>query len=101
MPQTLILSPLKLTESPHCTQLPLHSGSCVRLHAGIAPNITAGPTDSTVIDGMSVILHCETSGAPRPAITWQKGTDNTHNHTVGDYDVPYLLNMGPEVVMAS
>uniref|UniRef100_A0A3B4EBP9 Sidekick cell adhesion molecule 2a n=1 Tax=Pygocentrus nattereri TaxID=42514 RepID=A0A3B4EBP9_PYGNA len=39
----------------------------------IAPNITAGPTDSAVIDGMSVILHCETSGAPRPAITWQKG----------------------------
>ncbi|XP_067344021.1 protein sidekick-2 isoform X2 [Channa argus] len=39
----------------------------------IAPNITAGPIDSTVIDGMSVILHCETSGAPRPAITWQKG----------------------------
>ncbi|XP_041939869.1 LOW QUALITY PROTEIN: protein sidekick-2-like [Alosa sapidissima] len=39
----------------------------------IAPNITAGPSDSTVIDGMSVILHCETSGAPRPAITWQKG----------------------------
>ena len=40
---------------------------------GIAPNITAGPTDSAVIDGTSVILHCETSGAPRPAITWQKG----------------------------
>ncbi|MGH0121573.1 UNVERIFIED_CONTAM: hypothetical protein FKN15_040700 [Acipenser sinensis] len=39
----------------------------------ISPNITAGPADSTVIDGMSVILHCETSGAPRPAITWQKG----------------------------
>ncbi|XP_030196012.1 protein sidekick-2 isoform X4 [Gadus morhua] len=39
----------------------------------IAPNITTGPSDSTVIDGMSVILHCETSGAPRPAITWQKG----------------------------
>uniref|UniRef100_A0A3Q3X8V9 Uncharacterized protein n=1 Tax=Mola mola TaxID=94237 RepID=A0A3Q3X8V9_MOLML len=38
----------------------------------IAPNITTGPSDSTVIDGMSVILHCETSGAPRPAITWQK-----------------------------
>lgn len=46
---------------------------CLRLPAGIAPNITAGPSDSTVIDGMSVILHCETSGAPRPAITWQKG----------------------------
>lgn len=40
---------------------------------GIAPNITAGPSDSAVIDGMSIILHCETSGAPRPAITWQKG----------------------------
>uniref|UniRef100_A0A8C1ZRP7 Sidekick cell adhesion molecule 2a n=1 Tax=Cyprinus carpio TaxID=7962 RepID=A0A8C1ZRP7_CYPCA len=39
----------------------------------IAPNITAGPSDSAVIDGMSIILHCETSGAPRPAITWQKG----------------------------
>uniref|UniRef100_G3P9R9 Sidekick cell adhesion molecule 2a n=1 Tax=Gasterosteus aculeatus aculeatus TaxID=481459 RepID=G3P9R9_GASAC len=39
----------------------------------IAPNITSGPSDSAVIDSMSVILHCETSGAPRPAITWQKG----------------------------
>nr|XP_023684921.1 protein sidekick-2-like isoform X1 [Paramormyrops kingsleyae] len=39
----------------------------------IAPNITAGPSDSTVIDGMPVFLHCETSGAPRPAITWQNG----------------------------
>ncbi|KAJ4932428.1 hypothetical protein JOQ06_010850 [Pogonophryne albipinna] len=39
----------------------------------IAPNITVGPSDSAVIDSMSVILHCETSGAPRPAITWQKG----------------------------
>ncbi|XP_036408661.1 protein sidekick-2-like [Megalops cyprinoides] len=39
----------------------------------IAPNITAGPTDSAVIDGLSIVLHCETSGAPRPAITWQKG----------------------------
>ncbi|XP_025783289.1 protein sidekick-2, partial [Puma concolor] len=38
----------------------------------IAPNITRGPLDSTVIDGMSVVLACETSGAPRPAITWQK-----------------------------
>ncbi|XP_055994092.1 protein sidekick-2 [Sorex fumeus] len=39
----------------------------------IAPNITRGPLDSTVIDGVSVVLACETSGAPRPAITWQKG----------------------------
>lgn len=46
---------------------------CLPHLSGIAPNITAGPSDSAVIDGMSVILHCETSGAPRPAITWQKG----------------------------
>ncbi|XP_029455109.1 protein sidekick-2 isoform X2 [Rhinatrema bivittatum] len=39
----------------------------------IAPNITRGPLDSTVIDGMAVVMSCETSGAPRPAITWQKG----------------------------
>ncbi|OCT60398.1 hypothetical protein XELAEV_18046417mg [Xenopus laevis] len=39
----------------------------------IAPNITRAPQDSTVIDGTAVVLQCETSGAPRPAITWQKG----------------------------
>ncbi|XP_075436193.1 LOW QUALITY PROTEIN: protein sidekick-2-like [Ascaphus truei] len=39
----------------------------------IAPNITKGPLDSTVIDGTALVLQCETSGAPRPAITWQKG----------------------------
>ncbi|KAG8564832.1 hypothetical protein GDO81_012588 [Engystomops pustulosus] len=39
----------------------------------IAPNITKGPLDSTVIDGTALVLPCETSGAPRPAITWQKG----------------------------
>lgn len=66
----------------------------VCLPSGIAPNITAGPSDSTVIDGMSVILHCETSGAPRPAITWQKGLYCTHAHTPRDYDVCYLLRMG-------
>ncbi|XP_041941993.1 protein sidekick-2 isoform X3 [Alosa sapidissima] len=44
----------------------------------IAPNITAGPADSAVIDGMSVILHCETAGAPRPAITWQRGGRPNH-----------------------
>lgn len=49
-------------------------GGCAPLcPTGIAPNITRGPQDSTVIDGMAVILNCETSGAPRPAITWQKG----------------------------
>ncbi|KAG8446470.1 hypothetical protein GDO86_014070 [Hymenochirus boettgeri] len=39
----------------------------------IAPNITRGPQDSTVIDGNALVLQCETSGAPRPVVTWQKG----------------------------
>lgn len=64
-----------------CVYLSLSSMSI----SGIAPNITAGPTDSSVIDGTSVILHCETSGAPRPAITWQKGqaliSHLLHTHT--------------------
>ncbi|KAJ8254116.1 hypothetical protein COCON_G00207280 [Conger conger] len=30
----------------------------------IAPHITAGPADSAVIDGLSVILRCDTTGAP-------------------------------------
>lgn len=54
-------------------------------HPGIAPNITAGPSDSAVIDSMSVILHCETSGAPRPAITWQKGAWANSRRYWGDY----------------
>uniref|UniRef100_A0A8C6T0U0 Sidekick cell adhesion molecule 2b n=1 Tax=Neogobius melanostomus TaxID=47308 RepID=A0A8C6T0U0_9GOBI len=39
----------------------------------VQTNTYLAVTSDTVIDGMSVILHCETSGAPRPAITWQKG----------------------------
>lgn len=31
---------------------------------------------------MSVILHCETSGAPRPAITWQKGEHRGQRRSV-------------------
>uniref|UniRef100_A0A671K337 Protein sidekick-2-like n=1 Tax=Sinocyclocheilus anshuiensis TaxID=1608454 RepID=A0A671K337_9TELE len=67
-------SPLRVSSSarPTLRITPFLFLCCASL-TGIAPNITAGPSDSTVIDGMSVILHCETSGAPRPAITWQKG----------------------------
>ncbi|XP_034075948.1 LOW QUALITY PROTEIN: protein sidekick-2-like [Gymnodraco acuticeps] len=54
----------------HAGEIQTHTYLAV---TSIAPNITAGPSDSAVIDSMSVILHCETSGAPRPAITWQKG----------------------------
>lgn len=55
--------------------------SHLSLITGIAPNITRGPLDSTVIDGMAVVLSCETSGAPRPAITWQKGNGELGNYS--------------------
>ena len=67
------LTSVTLLPSLFATLSSLSSFCVFCLPSGIAPNITAGPSDSTVIDGMSVILHCETSGAPRPAITWQKG----------------------------
>ncbi|CAM9401214.1 unnamed protein product [Lampetra planeri] len=41
------------------------------------PNITRGPVDSTAIEGTALTLPCEVSGAPKPAITWFKGTPLT------------------------
>ncbi|XP_023585201.1 protein sidekick-2 [Trichechus manatus latirostris] len=60
-------------EMEKVVDIPCRAKDLLSLLTGIAPNITRGPLDSTVIDGMSVVLACETSGAPRPAITWQKG----------------------------
>ncbi|KAL2297829.1 hypothetical protein Nmel_016394 [Mimus melanotis] len=69
----------------------------------IAPNITRGPQDSTVIDGMSVILNCETSGAPRPAITWQKGEElgTSLDHHAGGRGADVALLSPGERVLAS
>ncbi|EGV95786.1 Protein sidekick-1 [Cricetulus griseus] len=39
----------------------------------IAPAFTQRPVDTTVTDGMTAVLKCEVSGAPKPAITWKRG----------------------------
>ncbi|XP_074201685.1 protein sidekick-1 isoform X2 [Camelus bactrianus] len=39
----------------------------------VAPAFTQLPVDTTVTDGMTAVLSCGVSGAPRPAITWRRG----------------------------
>lgn len=46
---------------------------CQLLPTDIAPAFTQRPVDTTVTDGMTAVLRCEVSGAPKPAITWKKG----------------------------
>lgn len=41
---------------------------------GVSPSFTTPPSDITVTDGTSAVFTCETSGAPKPAIVWRKGT---------------------------
>ncbi|XP_066129570.1 protein sidekick-1 [Saccopteryx bilineata] len=40
----------------------------------VAPIFTGLPMDTTVTDGMTATLSCEVSGAPKPAITWRRGS---------------------------
>uniref|UniRef100_A0A673GMK1 Protein sidekick-1-like n=1 Tax=Sinocyclocheilus rhinocerous TaxID=307959 RepID=A0A673GMK1_9TELE len=40
----------------------------------VSPSFTTPPSDITVTDGMSAVFTCETSGAPKPAIVWRKGS---------------------------
>uniref|UniRef100_A0A8D0G947 Sidekick cell adhesion molecule 1 n=1 Tax=Sphenodon punctatus TaxID=8508 RepID=A0A8D0G947_SPHPU len=39
----------------------------------ITPTFTQPPVDTTVTEGMTAVLTCEVSGAPKPAIIWKKG----------------------------
>nr|XP_006112957.1 protein sidekick-1 isoform X1 [Pelodiscus sinensis]XP_006112958.1 protein sidekick-1 isoform X1 [Pelodiscus sinensis]XP_025034766.1 protein sidekick-1 isoform X1 [Pelodiscus sinensis]XP_025034772.1 protein sidekick-1 isoform X1 [Pelodiscus sinensis]XP_025034774.1 protein sidekick-1 isoform X1 [Pelodiscus sinensis]XP_025034776.1 protein sidekick-1 isoform X1 [Pelodiscus sinensis] len=39
----------------------------------IKPTFTRPPMDTTVTEGMSAVLTCEVTGAPKPAITWKRG----------------------------
>uniref|UniRef100_A0A672KH47 Protein sidekick-1-like n=1 Tax=Sinocyclocheilus grahami TaxID=75366 RepID=A0A672KH47_SINGR len=40
----------------------------------VSPSFTTPPSDITVTDGTSAVFTCETSGAPKPAIVWRKGS---------------------------
>ncbi|XP_068607565.1 protein sidekick-1 [Brachionichthys hirsutus] len=39
-----------------------------------APKFAFPPSDQTVTDGHTALFTCQTSGAPKPAITWRKGS---------------------------
>ncbi|XP_077172326.1 protein sidekick-1 isoform X2 [Paroedura picta] len=39
----------------------------------IAPTFLRPPADTTVTEGMTAVLRCEVSGAPKPAIAWKRG----------------------------
>uniref|UniRef100_A0A665U7P0 Sidekick cell adhesion molecule 1a n=1 Tax=Echeneis naucrates TaxID=173247 RepID=A0A665U7P0_ECHNA len=43
------------------------------LVSSVAPTFTFPPSDQTVTDGNTAVFACQTSGAPKPAITWRKG----------------------------
>uniref|UniRef100_A0A7N6C2C5 Sidekick cell adhesion molecule 1a n=1 Tax=Anabas testudineus TaxID=64144 RepID=A0A7N6C2C5_ANATE len=45
-----------------------------QLHvSSVAPTFASPPSDQTVTDGNTALFTCQTSGAPKPAITWRKG----------------------------
>ncbi|KAB0381550.1 hypothetical protein FD755_003467, partial [Muntiacus reevesi] len=54
----------------------------------VAPAFTQLPVDTTVTDGMTAVLRCEVSGAPRPAIVWRRG-----NHVLasGSVRIPRFM----------
>ncbi|XP_075890891.1 protein sidekick-1-like isoform X2 [Nelusetta ayraudi] len=44
------------------------------LVSSVAPRFTSPPSDNTVTEGNTAVFTCQTSGAPKPAITWRKGS---------------------------
>ncbi|XP_020795716.2 LOW QUALITY PROTEIN: protein sidekick-1-like [Boleophthalmus pectinirostris] len=44
------------------------------LVSSLAPVFSKPPVDQTVTEGQTAVFHCQCSGAPRPAITWKRGT---------------------------
>ncbi|KAM6157369.1 LOW QUALITY PROTEIN: protein sidekick-1 [Erethizon dorsatum] len=54
----------------------------------VAPTFTQRPADTTVTDGMTAVLQCEVSGAPKPAITWKRGN---HILASGSVRIPRFM----------
>lgn len=46
----------------------------------IKPAFIQPPEDTTVTEGMTAVLTCEVSGAPKPAISWKKGSQLLYCH---------------------
>ncbi|XP_054635300.1 protein sidekick-1 isoform X2 [Dunckerocampus dactyliophorus] len=44
------------------------------LVSNVAPTFMIRPSDKTVTEGNAALLTCQTSGAPKPAIIWKKGS---------------------------
>ncbi|XP_038141195.1 protein sidekick-1-like isoform X2 [Cyprinodon tularosa] len=42
--------------------------------SSVAPTLLSPPSDQTVTDGDTALFTCQNSGAPKPAITWRKGS---------------------------
>uniref|UniRef100_A0A1A7YF48 Sidekick cell adhesion molecule 1 n=1 Tax=Iconisemion striatum TaxID=60296 RepID=A0A1A7YF48_9TELE len=58
------------------------------LVSSVAPTLTSPPSDQTVTDGDTALFTCQNSGAPKPAITWRKGTQIVAS---GSVQVPRFL----------
>ncbi|XP_065110429.1 protein sidekick-1 isoform X1 [Paramisgurnus dabryanus] len=48
----------------------------------VSPSFVTPPSDITVTDGTSAVFSCKTSGAPKPAIVWRKGSQVLASGTV-------------------
>ncbi|XP_061455411.1 protein sidekick-1 isoform X4 [Rhineura floridana] len=54
----------------------------------IAPTFSRLPVDTTVTEGMTAVLRCEVSGAPKPAIAWKRGNQMLAS---GSIQIPRFL----------
>ncbi|KAK6301232.1 hypothetical protein J4Q44_G00293300 [Coregonus suidteri] len=48
----------------------------------VAPSFSLLPSDLTVTDGNSAVFSCETTGSPKPAVSWRRGSQLLASGTV-------------------
>ncbi|XP_041838887.1 protein sidekick-1-like isoform X2 [Melanotaenia boesemani] len=60
------------------------------LVSSMPPTFTSTPSDQTVTDGDTALFTCQNSGAPKPAITWKKGSQVVAS---GSFQVPRFTLM--------